>query len=79
MSDQEPVTVAGPAFARAISEHIDRPVPEAASGRYTVDVDDLGGVIVWYPGADGIRLDGDSATAKNVRGLLLALHAGAIA
>jgi hypothetical protein len=79
MSGQEPVTVAGREYARAINEHIDRPVPEAACGRYTVDVDELGGLIVWFPGDYGLRLDGDSASAKNVRGLLLALRAGAIA
>ena len=80
MSGQEPVTVAGRAFARAINEHIDRPVPEAACGQYIVEINVLGTVTVWYPeGAQWQRLDGDSATAKNIRGMLLALHAGAIA
>jgi hypothetical protein len=75
-----PVTVAGPAFARAIAEHIDRPVPEAACGQYIAAVHRTGVVTVWYPeGGDPVRLDGDSASAKNTRGMLLALHAGAIA
>jgi hypothetical protein len=74
----EPVTVAGPAFARAIAEHIDRPVPAAAVGFYTVHIDGSGAV-TWYPAGNATRLDGDGATAKNIRGLLLALHAGAIA
>jgi hypothetical protein len=79
MSEQEPLTQAGPAFARAIAEHIDRPVPDAAVGRYVVDVYESGGLLVWYPESDGVRLDCDSDTAKNIRGLLLALRAGAIA
>lgn len=79
MSAEEPATVAGPAFARAVAEHIDRPVPEAASMSFTVDVHGSGAVTVWYPDGDLVWLDGDSASAKNIRGLLLALHAGAIA
>jgi hypothetical protein len=79
MTDQEPVTVAGPAFARVISEHIDRPVPEAACGRYIVEVNELGELGVWCPGAGFIWLDGAGDSAKNIRGLLLALRAGAIA
>lgn len=78
VGDREPLTVAGPAFARAIAEHIDRPVPEAAVGFYTVHIDGSGAV-TWYPEGVATTLDGDSATAKNIRGMLLALHAGAIA
>jgi hypothetical protein len=76
---QEPVTVAGRAFALAIAEHIDRPVPEAGCGRYIVEVNELGEVGVWCPGAGFIWLEGDTASAKNIRGMLLALRAGAIA
>jgi hypothetical protein len=79
VSGQEPVTVAGPAFARAIAEHIDRPVPELADGPYTVDIFSSGAVTVWYPEGGLVRLDRDSDTAKNIRGPLLALRAGAIA
>lgn len=78
MSGQEPVTMAGPAFARAIAAHIDRPVPEAASGQYLVEIYGSGAVTVWYPEGGLVRLDHDGATAKNIRGLILALHAGAI-
>lgn len=78
-----PERVAGPAFALAISQHIDRPVPEAGTGPYQVDVHLSGAVTVWF--TEGgltrglVRLEHDSATAKNLRGLLLALKAGAIA
>jgi hypothetical protein len=73
------VTVAGPAFARAIAEHIDRPVPETAVGRYIVEVNDIGEVGVWFPESGFMWLDGATDSAKNLRGLLLALGAGAIA
>lgn len=79
MSGQEPVTVAGREYARAINEHIDRPVPEDACGPYIVGVFIGGAVNVSYPDGGVVRLEGDSASAKNLRGLLLALHAGAIA
>ncbi len=73
-----PVTVAGRAFALAINEHIDRPVPSGGDGQYMVDVYSSGAVTVWYPEGGLVRLDGDSAPARNLRGLLLALRAGAI-
>jgi hypothetical protein len=80
MSAQEPVTVAGRAFALAINEHIDRPVPHGADGLYEVTVHSSGDVTVWYPdGREFAWLDADSASAKNLRGMLLALRAGAIA
>jgi len=80
MSDLEPVTVAGREYARAINEHIDRPVPQGADGPYNVNVHSSGDVTVWYPdGREFAWLDADSASAKNIRGLLLALRAGAIA
>ena len=72
---QEPVTIAG----KAISDAIDRPVPPDAGGDYVVRVTPDGAVTVWYPDSGHIRLSGDSASAKNVRGLLLALRAGSIA
>jgi hypothetical protein len=73
-SNTTPITTAGAPLARAVTDAANRPLDE---GRYFhVDIRPDGAVTVYADSFKGIELSPD--VAKNVRGLLVAIEAGAI-